>query len=221
METGEVPNRGVGRLEAYWTGVLERVKKQSEACHSKEGAVAWCEDPLSRDDSAIDADKEQRFPLLKLEQLNDQQRPFADEILKVSSIGISGPFNMMLRSPVMGRRMFAMLDYLRFNTSVPRNLNEFAILIQARLWISQVAWTAHYPLALKAGLPQAIGRKAPGVHATGRSRRVRSLHGPCEGSRRKRRHIQKSPRTFQRPANRRSDHGQRRLHYLSHVEQYG
>jgi hypothetical protein len=30
METGEVPNRGVGRLEAYWTGVMERVKKQSE-----------------------------------------------------------------------------------------------------------------------------------------------------------------------------------------------
>src|ERR1700675_2289685 len=102
------------------------------------------------------ADKEQRFPLLKLEQLNDQQRPFADEILKVSSIGISGPFNMLLRSPVMGQRMFAMLDYLRFNSSVPRKLNEFAILIQARLWTSQVEWTAHYPLALKAGLPQAV-----------------------------------------------------------------
>src|ERR1019366_8139114 len=39
------------------------------------------------------SDKEQRFPLLKVEQLNDQQRPFADEILKVSSIGISGPYN--------------------------------------------------------------------------------------------------------------------------------
>jgi len=102
------------------------------------------------------ADKEQRFPLLILEQLNDQQRPFADEILKVSSIGISGPFNMMLRSPVMGQRMFAMLDYLRFNTSVPRKLNEFAILIQARLWTSQVAWTAQYSFALKAGLPQAV-----------------------------------------------------------------
>ena len=102
------------------------------------------------------ADEEQRFPLLKLEQMNDQQRPLADEILKVASIGISGPFNLMLRSPVMGQRMFAMLDYLRFNTSVPRNLNEFAILIQARLWTSQVAWTAHYPLALKAGLPQAV-----------------------------------------------------------------
>ncbi len=102
------------------------------------------------------ADKEQRFPQLKVEQLTDQQRPFADEILKVSSIGISGPYNMMLRSPVMGQRMFAMLDYLRFNTSVPRKLNEFAILIQARLWTSQVEWTAHYPLALKAGLPQSV-----------------------------------------------------------------
>ena len=102
------------------------------------------------------AEKEQRFPLLKLEQLNDQQRPLADEIVKVASIGISGPFNMMLRSPVMGQRLFAMLDYVRFNTSVPSKLNEFAILIQARLWTSQVAWTAHYPLALKAGLPQAV-----------------------------------------------------------------
>ena len=45
--------------------------------------------------------EQKSFPLLKLEQLNDQQRPFADEILKVSSIGISGPFNVMLRSPVM------------------------------------------------------------------------------------------------------------------------
>ena len=102
------------------------------------------------------SEKETRFPLLKVEQLNDQQRPFANEILKVSSIGISGPYNMLLRSPVMGERMFAMLDYLRFNTSVSKRLNEFAILIQARLWTSQVEWTAHYPLALKAGLREAV-----------------------------------------------------------------
>lgn len=102
------------------------------------------------------SDKEPRFPQLKVEQLNDQQRPFAEQILKVSSIGITGPYNMMLRSPVFGERMFQMLDYLRFNTSVPRRLNEFAILIQARLWTSQVEWTAHYPLALKAGLPEAV-----------------------------------------------------------------
>jgi 4-carboxymuconolactone decarboxylase len=111
---------------------------------------------MSPEAKVYSSDKEPRFPQLKLEQLNDQQRPFADEILKVSSIGITGPYNMMLRSPVLGQRMFAMLDYLRFNTSVPRRLNEFAILIQARLWTSQVEWTAHYPLALKAGLSEAV-----------------------------------------------------------------
>lgn len=119
-------------------------------------AVGFALIPMMPEAQVRSADKEQRFPLLKLDQLNEQQKPFADEILKVSSIGISGPYNMLLRSPQMGQRMFAMLDYLRFNTSVPRRLNEFAILIQARLWTSQVEWTAHYPLALKAGLPQAV-----------------------------------------------------------------
>ncbi len=91
-----------------------------------------------------------------MEQLNDEQRPLGEKILKVSSIGLSGPYNSMLRSPLMGDRLFMLLDYLRFNTSVPRRLNEFAILIQARLWTSQVEWRAHYPLALKAGLPQQV-----------------------------------------------------------------
>jgi 4-carboxymuconolactone decarboxylase len=99
---------------------------------------------------------EARFPQLQTEQLNDQQRQFAAEIVKVSSIGTSGPYNLMLRSPAMGERLFALFDYLRFHTSVPRRLNEFAILIQARLWTSQVEWTAHYPLAIKSGLSPGV-----------------------------------------------------------------
>ena len=96
-----------------------------------------------------------RLPQLTMEQLNPQQRALAEEILKVSSVGLGGPYNSMLRSPDMGKRMFTLLDYLRFNTSVPRRLNEFAILIQARLWTSQVEWLAHYPLAIKEGLSEA------------------------------------------------------------------
>ncbi len=102
------------------------------------------------------AANEARFSQLAMDQLNDQQRPLGEQIMKVSSIGLGGPYNLMLRSPVMGERLFMMLDYLRFNTSVPRRLNELAILIQARLWTSQVEWRAHYPLALKAGLSQAV-----------------------------------------------------------------
>jgi 4-carboxymuconolactone decarboxylase len=102
------------------------------------------------------AEVQPRFAQLTLDQLNAEQRPLGEKIMKVSSVGISGPYNSMLRSPVMGERLFMLLDYLRFNTSVPRRLNEFAILIQARLWTSQVEWRAHYPLALKAGLPQSV-----------------------------------------------------------------
>ena len=100
--------------------------------------------------------EEKRFTQLTVEQLTPQQHLVADEILKVSSLGLQGPYNVLLRSPVMAQRMVSLLDYLRFNTSVPRRLNEFAILIQARLWTSQVEWKAHYPLAIKAGLSEAV-----------------------------------------------------------------
>jgi 4-carboxymuconolactone decarboxylase len=101
--------------------------------------------------------KEPRFPQLIMEQLNDQQRPLADQIMKVSSVGIGGPYNPMLRSPVFGQRMFDLLHYLRWETSVPLRLNELAILITGRLWRSQVEWFAHAPLAIKAGLsPQIV-----------------------------------------------------------------
>ena len=106
--------------------------------------------------SADPEGKPKRFPQLTLEQLNDQQRPLGEEILKISSVGLGGPYNPMLRSPVMADRLFRLLDYLRFKTSVPRRLNELAILIQARLLTSQVEWYAHYPLAIKAGLSEAV-----------------------------------------------------------------
>ena len=101
--------------------------------------------------------KEPRFPQLTMEQLNDQQRPLGEQIMKVSSVGLAGPYNPMLRSPVFGQKMFDLLYYLRWQTSVPLRLNEFAILITGRLWRSQVEWFAHAPLAIKAGLsPQIV-----------------------------------------------------------------
>jgi len=96
--------------------------------------------------------REPRFPQLTMAQLSDAQRPLGEAIMKISSVGISGPYNPMLRSPVFGQRMFDLLDYLRWHTSLPTRLNEFAILITGRLWRSGVEWYAHRPLALKAGL---------------------------------------------------------------------
>src|SRR5271156_5885032 len=96
--------------------------------------------------------KEPRFPQLTTDQLTDQQKPLAERIMKVSSVGLGGPYNPLLRSPVLGQRMFDMFHYLRWETSVPLKLNEFAILIIGRQWRSQVEWLAHAPIAAKAGL---------------------------------------------------------------------
>ena len=63
-----------------------------------------------------------------------------------------GPFNAWMRSPVLGDRLQKVGEYIRYETSLPLRLNEFAILITARHWTSQYEWFAHLPLALKAGL---------------------------------------------------------------------
>jgi len=107
--------------------------------------------------------KEPRFPQLTMDQLDEKQKPLGEQIMKVSSVGLGGPYNLMLRSPVLGQRMFDMFHYLRWETSVPLKLNEFAILIIARQWRSQVEWFAHAPLAAKAGLdPETIAALGAG-----------------------------------------------------------
>jgi 4-carboxymuconolactone decarboxylase len=96
--------------------------------------------------------REPRFPQLTMDQLDEKQKPLGEQIMKVSSVGLGGPYNPMIRSPVLGQRLFDLFYYLRWQTSVPTRLNEFAILIIARQWRSQVEWFAHAPLAAKAGL---------------------------------------------------------------------
>jgi 4-carboxymuconolactone decarboxylase len=100
--------------------------------------------------------KQPRFPQLTMDQLDAAQKSVGEEIVKVSSVGIGGPYNPMIRSPVLAQRMLDLFHYLRWETSVPMRLNEFAILIVGRQWRSQVEWYAHVPIALKAGLSAEI-----------------------------------------------------------------
>ena len=94
-----------------------------------------------------------RYPELTTAQLDDQQRPIADRILKFSRIGLSGPYHIWLRSPQAAKPIIDLMDYVRFQSAVPNRLREFSILIQGRLWRSQVEWSSHYQPAIKAGVP--------------------------------------------------------------------
>lgn len=100
----------------------------------------------------------ERLTQLAYADLPETVRPLADDILKISSAALGGPYNALLRSPEMARRCFDHLDYLRFKTSVNKRLNEFAILIQARISNAQFEWWAHEPIARKAGLSDAVMR---------------------------------------------------------------
>lgn len=98
----------------------------------------------------------ERLTQILYDALPDTVKPLADDILKVSSAALGGPYNALLRSPDMARRCFDFLDYLRFRTSVNKRLNEFAILIQARISNAQYEWWAHETIARKAGLSDAV-----------------------------------------------------------------
>lgn len=109
-----------------------------------------------------------RFPVLSPEQMSPEQSKLLQALLAgprgggnagpeaVNRILTGGPFNAWLRSPDLGDRLQKVGEYIRFNTSLPLRLNEFAILITARHWTSQYEWHAHLPLALKAGLEPKI-----------------------------------------------------------------
>jgi 4-carboxymuconolactone decarboxylase len=116
-----------------------------------------------------EAIKPPRFAQLTPDQMTVAQKQAAEQILAgamradgpggrymASSGQYPGPYNFLLRSPELAMRWRQLAEYIRFETSVPLRLNELAILIQARFWTAQFEWWAHYPLALRAGLPQSI-----------------------------------------------------------------
>jgi 4-carboxymuconolactone decarboxylase len=112
-----------------------------------------------------------RMPELKPDQLNADQKAMYDALMAGPRHSVEGPFNAWMRSPDLGNRLQKVGEYLRFNTSLPHNLNEFAILITAVEWKSGFEWYAHYPLAIKAGLEPAVakdlqeGRRPAGMTA--------------------------------------------------------
>jgi 4-carboxymuconolactone decarboxylase len=100
--------------------------------------------------------REPRFADLKREQMTDAQKRVYDAIAGGPRGGVRGPFGPLLRSPELTDRVQKLGEYLRFNTSLPARLNEFATLINARFWDSRYEWYAHKPLAIKGGLAESI-----------------------------------------------------------------
>ena len=97
-----------------------------------------------------------RFRPLTWNELTSEQRTMVTDVLNGQRSTLNGPFNALLRSPEMGNLAQKVGEYVRFRSSVPRRLNEMAILMTAQWWSSQYEWYAHKPRALDAGLHPAV-----------------------------------------------------------------
>lgn len=81
-----------------------------------------------------------------------------------------GPYVPLLRSPETMLRVAALGKHLRYDSAMPRRLNEFAILLTAREWSQQYEWHHHRRHALEAGLePKLIAAVAEGRRPDGMS----------------------------------------------------
>ena len=98
----------------------------------------------------------ERLPPLAEEAMSEAQRKVADAILSGPRKGLRGPFGAWLRSPELADRLQRVGEHVRFNSSLPRHLNELAILVTARHWTAQFEWFAHRPMAINAGLDPEI-----------------------------------------------------------------
>ena len=99
-----------------------------------------------------------RFKPLLESEMSEAQLKAARDIASGprGRLNPDGPNALLLRSPDLMSRTQQVGAYLRYSSSLPLRLNEFAILITARQWSAQVEWIAHHPLALKAGLAPAV-----------------------------------------------------------------
>lgn len=109
-----------------------------------------------------------RMPPIPKEKMTDAQKKAADELIAGPRGAVAGPFVPLLRSPELMSRLQKTGEYLRFQNSIGQKLTEFVILMTARQWTQQYEYSAHAPLAVKAGVkPEFVTAIAEGRRPTG------------------------------------------------------
>jgi 4-carboxymuconolactone decarboxylase len=97
-----------------------------------------------------------RFPPIPQAQWSDEQRAVAARIADGPRAEVRGPFVPMLHSPGLAGGVEQLGEYLRFHTSLPKDLIELAVLMTGHRWSARRILLSHSKLALEAGLAQEI-----------------------------------------------------------------
>jgi 4-carboxymuconolactone decarboxylase len=97
-----------------------------------------------------------RIPDLDPAHLSPEQQRIYDQIAGGPRGGVRGPLAVWLHRPELANTAQALGRYCRYETSLAPRLSELAILILGRAWSAEYEWWAHKPIALKAGLSEAV-----------------------------------------------------------------
>src|SRR5277367_2877705 len=83
-----------------------------------------------------------RFAPLTYDRMTPAQKAMTDHLLTGERGGMTGPFNVLLRSPEMGDAVQQLGTQVRFHSSLAARLNEFAIILTGRFWGAHYEWYA-------------------------------------------------------------------------------
>lgn len=97
-----------------------------------------------------------RLPPVDPAKFTPEQKRVYDAIVTGPRASVRGPFLALMHLPEVADRIQHLGEYLRFKTSFPPRLSEFAILITARHYTCQYEWQAHEPHAQKGRLAQSV-----------------------------------------------------------------
>jgi 4-carboxymuconolactone decarboxylase len=97
-----------------------------------------------------------RVPYVDREKMDAEGQEIYDRIRRdrnADTVGLQ--FRALLHRPKVASFLTSMGAELRFRSAMPEDIKEFAIIVLAREWNSDIEWTAHSALAAKAGVSAA------------------------------------------------------------------
>jgi 4-carboxymuconolactone decarboxylase len=97
-----------------------------------------------------------RLPDLRYEEMTAEQRRIHDEITAGPRGKVVGPLKAWLHSPELADCAQKLGAYVRYNSALPAELSELAILVTARHWQADFEWHSHVGPASAAGIPDDV-----------------------------------------------------------------
>lgn len=97
-----------------------------------------------------------RLGELDPETFSAEQKTIHDAIVAGPRGRVEGPLKVWMRSAGLADNAQKLGAFCRFGTSLEPRLSELAIMVTGRVWTAQFEWSVHKPIALKAGLSEAV-----------------------------------------------------------------